>query len=122
MSGASLRSALRKLTVGLVTTAVLLVPGTARALDPSDYPVTFFPVSSDTELDTEITVSDQSGSSYDYSDGSAGFFRYIGAKDAASIVEDLSGVEGANAKKFFDEAWSAVGSTESPFNLDNIAT
>ena len=60
-------------------------------------------------------------SGYEYSDGSAGFFRYIGSDSAATMVESLSGVKGSSAKKYFGQAWDNVETTQSPFNVENIA-
>lgn len=119
MTRRSVRASWRKLVVGLVAAtslaAPLAMPVVALATDANDIPVTFYPNNS--QLNDQYYVT----GGYSYSEGSAGFFRYIGATSAAKIAEG-EGVYGSSATKYLDEALSNRSKTTSPFNLDSLKT
>ena len=109
------RRTLGRLLCGLAAAAMLAVPLTALAKNQGDYEVDL-PVIQGPDFDTEITVNP-----YKYSDGSAGFFKYIGATDAAKIANG-EGVTGTSGKKHLQEALNNRTSTSSPFNIDAMRT
>lgn len=111
------RRTLGRLLCGLAAAAMLAVPLTALAKNQGDYEV-FFPedMNPNPPIYTEITVNP-----YKYSDGSAGFFKYIGATDAAQIANG-EGVTGSAGKKHLQEALNNRTSTSSPFNIDAMRT
>ena len=125
----SVRAAWRKLAVGLVAASMLVAPiaapAAALATGIEDIPVTFLPVGDEDYNDQfVVTVGGSSTSSassdYDYADGSAGFFRYIGADAAAAVLEKAP--FGSAAGKYYQEAVDNIESTRSPFNLDAMMT
>ncbi|HIY50443.1 MAG TPA: hypothetical protein IAA43_00685 [Candidatus Olsenella avicola] len=125
----SVRAAWRKLAVGLVAASMLVAPiaapAAALATGIEDIPVTFLPVG-DEDYDDQFVVTvggsstSSSSSDYDYADGSAGFFRYIGADAAAAVLEKAP--SGSAAGKYYQEAVDNIESTQSPLNLDAMMT
>lgn len=109
------RRTLGRLLCGLAAAAMLAVPLTALAKNQGDYEVDL-PVIQGPDFDTAITVNP-----YKYSDGSAGFFKYIGATDAAKIANG-EGVTGTSGKRYLQEALNNRTSTSSPFNIDAMRT
>lgn len=102
--------------------APIAAPAAALATGIEDIPVTFLPVGDEDYNDQfVVTVGGSSSSSdYDYADGSAGFFRYIGADAAAAVLEKAP--SGSAAGKYYQEAVDNIESTQSPFNLDAMMT
>ena len=105
--------------------APIAAPAAALATGIEDIPVTFLPVGDEDYNDQfVVTVGGSSTSSassdYDYADGSAGFFRYIGADAAAAVLEKAP--FGSAAGKYYQEAVDNIESTRSPFNLDAMMT
>lgn len=119
MTRRSVRASWRKLVVGLVAAtslaAPLAMPVVALATDANDIPVTFYPNNS--QLNDQYYVT----GGYSYSEGSAGFFRYIEATQAERIASGED-VVGSSATKYLESALADRSSTNSPFNLDSMKT
>lgn len=88
----------------------------ATPVNPGDYEVDF-PVIQGPDFGGEFTVT----YAYKYSDGTAGFFKSIGATEAAKIASG-EGVTGSSATKYLQDALDNRSSTSSPFNLDAMRT
>ena len=110
------RRTLGRLLCGLAAVAMLAVPLTALAKNQGDYEVDL-PVIQGPDFDTDLVVANP----YKYSDGTAGFFKYIGATNAAKIANG-EGVTGTSGKKHLQEALNNRTSTSSPFNIDAMRT